>query len=68
MSEMPESYLIEYTRVGAQVKVSACDPHTGIEATVIVPANLSQKDMADHAIRRLHYVMNKRTKNSSDKL
>lgn len=53
-------YLIEYTRIGAQVKVTACDPDTGIEASVIVPANTTQKDMSDLAVRKLLYVMNKK--------
>ncbi len=53
-------YLIEYTRIGAQVKVTACDPDTGIEASVIVPANATQKEMADLAIRKLHYVLAKK--------
>jgi hypothetical protein len=62
MSETPNSYLIETTRIGNQVKVTACDPDSGIEATVILPANATKKEMTDLAIRKLHYVMEKKAK------
>lgn len=52
-------FIIEYTRIGAQVKVSACDPDSGVEASVVVPATATQKDMADLAIRKLQYVIAK---------
>lgn len=54
-----EGYLIEYTRIGGQVRVAACDPVTGQEAVVMVPVNLPQKDMAKLAIRKLHYLQGK---------
>lgn len=54
------SYLLEFTRIGPQVKVVACDPMTGVEAVVIVPANTSQKDMAALAVRKLRYQMEKK--------
>lgn len=53
------SYIIESTRVGAQVKVTACDPETGLEATVMGPASASQRDMATLAVRKLQYLMQK---------
>lgn len=61
MEESP-SYLLEFTRIGGQVKVTACDPESGVEATVIVPATSSQRDMAQLAIRKLHYVLSKKAK------
>lgn len=60
-----KSYLIEYTRIGAQVKVTACDPDTGIEASVVVPATATQKEMSDLAVCKLQYVMNKKDSPSS---
>ena len=52
-------YLIEYMRVGNQVKVTACDPETGTEVSIIGPVNATKKDLGDLAIRKLHYVMKK---------
>ena len=59
MADAP-GYLIEYTRVGVQVRVAACDPESGLEAVVMVPANMSQKDMAQVAIRKLQYIKDKK--------
>ena len=60
MSPAPQkSYIIEFVRLGAQVKVTACDPETGIEASVVAPASASQKDLTDLAVRKLRYVLGK---------
>jgi len=59
------SYLIETTRVGAQVKVTACDPESGVEVTVIVPASATKKEMTDLAVRKLHYMLEKKAKGST---
>jgi hypothetical protein len=52
-------YLIEYVRIGNQVKVTACDPDTGLEVSIIGPANATKHELSELAIRKLHYVMNK---------
>jgi hypothetical protein len=54
-----EPYLIEFVRVGRQIKVTACDPTTGTEATIIGPVNAAQKDLSDLAVRKLEYVLHK---------
>ena len=51
--------LFEYVRQGAYVKVTAIEPQTMIEASVVVPANLTQEQMQIQALRRLKYVMEK---------
>jgi hypothetical protein len=56
---MSGEYLIEFVRVGNHVKVTACDPESGIEAMIIGPANATRKDLTDLAIRKLEYVMKK---------
>jgi hypothetical protein len=53
-------YIIEFHQVGAYVKVSAIDPVTLTEVSVPVPANLSQAQAAQVAVRRLKYVLARR--------
>lgn len=55
----PEGIIVEYVVHGSSVKVTAFDPVTLTEATVIAPANLSQQDMAKLAVRKLEYVLGK---------
>lgn len=51
--------LFEYVRQGNLVKVTALEPDTGIEASVVVPASLSEDQMKIQALNRLRYVMRK---------
>jgi hypothetical protein len=53
------AYLLEFVRIGNQVKVTACDPDTGIEAVIFGPANTARKDLSDLAVRKLQYVLKK---------
>ena len=52
--------LFEYVRQGTSVKVSAIETETGIEAVVIVPANLSENQMQMKALQKLRYIMQKK--------
>ncbi len=61
-----ESYLIEFIRVGNQVKVTACDTGTGTEVSVIVPVGLPQKDASDLAVRKLRHMLKKRRKEEEE--
>lgn len=54
-----EEVLFEYIQQGSYVKVTAVEPKTLIEASVVVPASLSQEQMQLQALRRLKYVMDK---------
>jgi hypothetical protein len=54
-----KSYLLEFVRVGNQVKVTACDPETGVEVVIIGPTNATKKSLSDLAIKKLKYVMKK---------
>ncbi len=58
---MPErhTYIIEFVRVGRQVKVTACDPETGMEAVIVGPTNASKKHLTDTAVRKLQYQLQK---------
>ncbi len=51
--------LYEYIRQGAYVKVTAIEPETKTEASVVVPATLSQEQMQIHALQKLRYVLKK---------
>ena len=52
--------LFEFIRQGQYVKVTAIEPETRIEASVVVPANLSQDQMRLQALKRLNYVLRKK--------
>lgn len=51
--------LFEYIRNGAYVKVTAIEPQTKTEASVVVPASLSQEQMQLQALNKLRYVLKK---------
>ena len=55
--------LFEYVRQGTSVKVTAIEPDTGIEAVIIVPANLSETQMQAKALQKLRYIMQKKLMN-----
>lgn len=52
--------LFEYVRNGAYVKVTAIETETQTEASVVVPANLSQDNMQLQALNKLRYVLQKK--------
>lgn len=51
--------LFEYVRNGAYVKVTAIEPETRTEASVVVPAGLPQEQMQIQALNKLSYVLKK---------
>ncbi len=51
--------LFEYVRNGAYVKVTAIEPETRTEASVVVPAGLPQEQMQIQALNKLRYVLKK---------
>ena len=55
-------YLIEMQRIGNAVKVTAIDPVTGMEASILGPANAGKHVLGRNAARKLEYVMNKANK------
>jgi hypothetical protein len=46
-------YLIEFISQGAYVKVSALDPVSGMEVSIVGAAGATQSDLARLAIRKL---------------
>jgi hypothetical protein len=53
-------YIVEFVAIGSSVKVTAFDPVSLTEASVVAPASASQQDMAMLAVRKLEYVLGKR--------
>ncbi len=52
---------VEFVALGNSVKVTAIDPASGVEASVVCPASASQHAMAEAARRKLEYVLRKKT-------
>lgn len=52
--------LFEYVRQGQYVKVTAIEPETRIEVSVVVPVSLSREQMQIQALNRLNYVLRKK--------
>ncbi|MFN9110789.1 MAG: DUF6898 family protein, partial [Bacteroidota bacterium] len=46
-------YIVEFVAIGSSVKVTAFDPVSLTEASVVAPASASQQDMAMLAVRKL---------------
>lgn len=59
-----QGYLIEFQAIGNSVKVCAIDPESGVEVSIVGPANLSQDQLAHAAVRKLQYVLRKRSQSS----
>jgi hypothetical protein len=59
---MPPSgeVIFEFTRVGNSVKVSAFDPASMVEISVVGPASAGPTELKLLAFRRLQYVLAKR--------
>lgn len=55
------SYLVEFQAIGASVKVSAIDPVTLLEVSIVGPSNASEAALSRVAVRKLEYMLRKRT-------
>ena len=51
--------LFEVVRIGIHAKVTAIDPITGIEATVLGPARASESELKTLAVRKLALALTK---------
>lgn len=54
-----QNYIVEFLQVGNAVKVSAVDPKTGIEVSVVGSPLMSRDQMARTAIQKLEYRLRK---------
>lgn len=52
---------VEFVVMGNTVKATAIDPASGVEASIVGPANAPQAVLAENARRKLEYVLKKRS-------
>lgn len=57
---MPGEIFVEFVILGNSLKATAIDPETGLEASVIGPANAPQNTMAQAARRKLEFMAAKK--------
>jgi hypothetical protein len=66
MSEA-EGYIIEFHRIGNAVKVTAMDPATLTEVTIMGPPGVGDTELTRLAVRKLEYMLAKRGTNSGNR-
>ena len=57
---MAEDIIIEYHRIGASVKVSAFDPESLTEVSIVGPANAGEETLKRNVLRKLEFVLAKK--------
>ncbi len=57
MALKPESFLIEIVRQGSYAKATAVDPRTGIEASIVGPANAADAILTRQACNKLQRLL-----------
>lgn len=55
-----DDIIIEFSRVGAYVKVTAVDPVSLMEASIVGPASSSPETLKRTALQKLRFVLSKR--------
>lgn len=55
------SVILEFITKGRYVKVTAVDPNTGIEATIVGDPTAGREALEQLAIQKLRYVLSKRS-------
>lgn len=55
-----DNYIIEFTQIGASIKVTAIDPRTMTEASIVGAAGYSREFLSRQAVKKLEYVLAKR--------
>lgn len=56
---MTREALFEFHQIGSYMKVSALDPETGIEVSIVGPANASEYVLRTNALRKLEAALRK---------
>jgi hypothetical protein len=60
-----DNYIIEFAQIGASVKVTAVDPKTLTEVSIVGGAQYSQEYLTRQVVKKLEYVLAKRHRNGS---
>jgi hypothetical protein len=55
-----QGYIIEFHRIGNAVKVSAMDPRTLVEVSIVGTPNVGDAELTRLAVRKLEYMIAKR--------
>jgi hypothetical protein len=66
MSE-DQGYIIEFHRIGNAVKVSAMDPVTLTEVSIVGALGVGDTELTRLAVRKLEYMLAKRGTNSGNR-
>ena len=66
MSEA-DNYIIEFTQVGGSVKVTAVDPKTMTEVSIVGGPHYSQEFLTRQAVKKLEYVLSKRAEKGNER-
>jgi hypothetical protein len=53
--------IIEFQTIGQAVKVSAIDPVTLTEVSIVAPSSATERDMTAAVLRKLRYVLARRS-------
>ena len=56
---MAREIFVEFIMLGNTVKATAIDPDTGLEASIVGPANAPRSTLAEAARKKLEYVAKK---------
>ena len=57
---MPREIIFEFVQHGSSVKVTAMDPETLVEVSIVGPASAGQAVLKANALAKLKYVLAKR--------
>lgn len=52
-----DNYIIEFTRIGGSVKVTAIDPKTMTEVSIVGSSHYPQELLTRQAVKKLEYVL-----------
>ena len=61
MSQKSSEIFVEFVVQGNTVKATAIDSVTGTEASIVGPANAGRDALAQAAVRKLKYVLEKKS-------
>ena len=58
-SEGEDAYIVEFIAIGTSLKVTAMDPVSLREVSMVGAPQISRKELAELAVRKLKYVLSK---------
>jgi hypothetical protein len=55
-----DNYIIEFTQIGTSIKVTAIDPRTMTEVSIVGGTQYSKEFLTRQAVKKLEYVLTKK--------